>query len=211
MRQSLEWQLKKRPQAVVLETSVEFPLDFTGHSIQHSPTPDIFILQPAAVPVQKRQTVPQRGCAAWKKKKTLYRLKAGPKPHQSQREGFQRSQWSGSQSSVPRLAALVSAAKLGKMWLSAIQVWPNLTPIWAQGYFSQSMAQKGLSFQPFFASQGRQELQSMNQLVRRAPPLSWQCLQLLWQQRTTSLVLLACPCNDFCKPDLLLFRQHDTQ
>lgn len=68
MRQSLEWQLKKGPQAVVLETSVEFPLDFTGHSIQHSPTPDIFILQPAAVPVQKRQTVPQRRCAAWKKK-----------------------------------------------------------------------------------------------------------------------------------------------
>lgn len=81
MRQSLEWQLKKGPQAVVLETSAEFSLDFTGHSIQHSPTPDIFIPQPAAVPVQKRQPVPQR-CAAWKKNLAQIKgwTKAPPEP-----------------------------------------------------------------------------------------------------------------------------------
>ena len=142
--------------------------------------------------------------------KTLYRLKAGPKPHLSQCEAFQWSQWSSSQSSVPRLTTLVSAVRLGKMWLSAVQICPNLAPIWAQEYFAQSVAQKSLSLQHFFALVPRRD-KSCRAWTRRAPFLAWQCLQLLWQERTASLMLLACPCNDFCKPALLLFRQHDRQ
>lgn len=124
MRQTLEWQLKKGHQAVVLETSDKFSLDFTGHSTKHSPNPDIFILQPAVVPVQKRQECsPEMMCNM---EENLYRLKAGLKLHQNQSEAFQWSQQSGIQLSVPKLTTLLSAANLGKCYWAQSRPDPTL-------------------------------------------------------------------------------------
>lgn len=115
MRQTLKWKLKKGPQAVVLETSEEFLLDFMGQRIKCSPSPGIVVLQPT-VPVQKGHPVPQR-CAAWKKPG-----KERPKHPSEPAESL--SVVPVQQESVPRpLTTLRSAADLGKMWLSTMQSW----------------------------------------------------------------------------------------